>query len=816
MYNWNRIKAEISVNIEKIFSSSIQPTYGDFQDTLELFFKVIHVKCNNRFIDGLTRSILPALSQAYITDKGTINPLKILAEELEPFYKKLLLLIYNHDHTQDRSKTLGPLMEELHLSTIINGRSVGFPELFKESNLVNYKGQAEYIEYLGQAYLIRNQVHNSPNWDYIEIFTNLRSILIAYLYPVQKYKAEITTSISRYMQINAPEIDVIVDNHTKALYEFISLGNNTIELKKQILNSSILYYLLSKGEASVEDIMSYCNEQFNSDADKAFYIRITNSLQSEKKVVQDSRNKDLFKLTESETERLKRAIENFDFLEKNFSLSVQQVLNAYSLGQHTNEVIIQLKDLLEANYDIDLYEIFSQISEASNNENCSRFIKYLDSITLSKDLSRELFFNLLRLCEENDILHKLSASKVISGYINSNQLQNYLRLQERVVYMDTQIILYVLCAYYKEVKDYNVYYNITRDLLRYSDQNPNVSLHVSQYYVYEAAYHFKEALLLVPFEELSFFGPKNSHNVFFQFYEFLMNHGLLEEETKSFEDFLGGYGFEYEDVSGSSFIQIAAGLITGFLESFGIIVENIHKPINQAHDEVFEIYKNALNTLGRPRLEATVENDATMLYYLTNKYSSNQEPFFITWDHSFYEARKKYLAKFKGCRNFYLYTPSKLLTNLSLTKFEINTEGVTKEFLSILDADDIQSKTNQFLDIINQLFDIDKEERRRYMAKIKEFKEKYIIDQGGQTDEGSSEEKVQPYSALLHELAINVTRKKSKISFDSLKTILSDEKYFEPLTQIFDKELEYYTQNFKFSDKFMDSVSSLIKLKNNP
>jgi len=557
--------------------------------------------------------------------------------------------------------------------------------------------------------------------------------------------------------------------------------------------------------------MNHCNHQFNSNADKAFYVRTTNALLSEKKLIHDPVNNELLRLSEIETDRLQKAISNFDFLEKNFLLSVQQILCSYALEQHTNEVISNLKLLLEANYDIDLYEIYNQVSEPTNNENCSNFIKYLETITKTKEDSNEIFFSLLRLCEENDFLHRLSVSKVISGYINSNQLQNYLRLQERVVYMDTQIILYVLCIYYKEVREYNVYYNITKDLLKYSELNPNVSLHVSIHYVYEAAYHFKEALLLIPFEELNFYGPRNSHNVFFQYYEFLNNNEMLDYDINTFADFLEGFEFDSEDVFSSSFLQVAAGLITRFLESFGISVENIHKPLNQAHEEVFDVFKNVLNTLGRPRQEATIENDASMLYFLTNKYSPDQEPFFITWDNSFYEARKRYLTKFRGCKNFFLYTPSKLLTNLSLTIFEINPESVTKEFLSILDADDIQSKTSNFLDTINLLFDIDKDERRKYLAKLNEFKLKYIIDQEASPEEGGNEEKVQPYSALLHELANNVNKRDSKLSLDSLKALLSDEKYFDALTEIFDKELEFYTGNYRFSTKFVDNVYSLIK-----
>jgi hypothetical protein len=815
MFNWNIIKREISLNVEKIFTDKNKPVFKNFNESLDLFYKVVLVKCNNKLLDGLTRSVLPALHQAYVTDKGSINSLKVIAEELEPFYKKIILLIKNQDLTSDSKKTLGPLMIELNLSKKINNKTKSFPDLFNEANLLTYKNEDEYLEFLCHSYLIRNQVHNSPNWDYIEVFTNLRSILVSYFYPVLLYSKELNSAISKQIVEFAPEIEEKFDNQTRALYEFITHGNSTIEIKKQILNSSILYYLLSNSPSSINEISEHCNKQFNLTLESSLYKRTVSSLMTERKVLHDELDKDKIKLSESERTRLGKAISDFEFQERNFLFLINQTLIEYNLESHIDDLVTNLRVLLETNYENDIYEIYNQAFEVTNNENCYKFIKYLESISNSKDIANEIFFKLLLSCEENDFLHRVSASQVISKYTNSNQFQNYIRLQQRIVFMDAQLIIYILCVYYKDVNDFNIYYNITKDLLKHSEKHVNVKLVTSIHYVYEAAYHLKEALLLIPFEDLGFYEPKNSQNVFYQYYAYLKQNDHLDNDVNSFEDFISGFDLSYDDHFSKNYLQNTGRLIIQFLESFGIQVEHIIKPTSPARDDVFSAFKNALNILRRPRQEVTIENDATMLYYLTNKYNADQEPFFVTWDNAFYEARKRYLAQNKGCKNFFLYSPSKLLTTFSLTKFEINPESVTKEFLSILDADDLQSKATNFLDTLSFLFDIEKEERRKYISKLREFKEKYIIDQPLQLEETILEERSQPYNALFKEFTYHVNGKNPKFTLDELKELMSNDEYFDPLTQLLDKELEYYTQNFSFTDNLFISVGKLIKkLKN--
>lgn len=810
MQNWDRIKQEITLNVGKVFSSTIQPCYLDFNQGLDLFYKVISVKCNNKSLDGLTKTVLPALFDAFSSHKGELNPVKILAEELEPFLKKICLLLYNKDYSNDHFKSLGPLMEELHLSTIINNRgNIKFPDLFSEQNIITYKDGEGYVEFLANSYNIRNEVHNSPSWDYIEVFQNLKSLLVAYIYPVLKYKNELTSAISTlFIDVN-PLVSNAPNLHEKALYEFISLGNNTVELKKQILKSSILYYIFEKQNPKIEDIHIFCNTKHNLQANPSVYKSIISSLITENRLRYSNPARSEVELVISEKERIRNAIDNFEFQEKNFNLAISQCLQKFNIESEVLNIIERLKKLLESNYNSDIYEIFNQVYSAnSNNEQCHFFISYIDSVIQDKNSIHDLFFELLLICQENDFLHKMSASYVLSKYIDSTSMQNYLRQQERTVYIDSQILFHAICYYYSEnATGYsNAFYNTTRDLLKYSEQNENIKLRTTIYYVNETAYHLKEALLLIPFEELGFFEAHNSQNVFYRFYKFLSEEQLLEEEVDSFAEFLRELDFEYEDVFKPDFIIFGSRIITEYLNSLGIQVEFIKK--YSQGSSAYETFKNTLNVLGKPRQEITIENDASMLNLLCEPNEHN-DFFFSTWDTAFYDARKKYIENIKASKHFYLYSPAKLLTNFSLANFEVNPTSVTLEFQSILDAEDIQSKTSGMLDILSNFFDIGKEERRKYITKLKEFKTKYVIDIDGKPDESHREDREQPYIILIKDLTYNFNRK-NKYNLDDLKSLFNTDGYFENIATLFESELEYYQKNLKFTGNLTTELHKLI------
>src|SRR4051812_23046120 len=102
--NWIKIKSELTLNLKRIFENSNNPKYSNFDEGLDLFNQVVLLKTNIHSFDGTSRTILNAIEDAYTQKMGELEPLKILAVELESFLKKLIFLRDNKNYSTDRSK----------------------------------------------------------------------------------------------------------------------------------------------------------------------------------------------------------------------------------------------------------------------------------------------------------------------------------------------------------------------------------------------------------------------------------------------------------------------------------------------------------------------------------------------------------------------------------------------------------------------------------------------------------------------------------------------------------------------------------------
>jgi hypothetical protein len=429
----------------------------------------------------------------------------------------------------------------------------------------------------------------------------------------------------------------------------------------------------------------------------------------------------------------------------------------------------------------------------------------------SENNANELFFNLLVVCEQNDFLHRISLGNVFANLSNPAQFQNYVRIARKNVYLDTQILIYTLCTWYEKVDDFeNVYYRTVRELIDFSDRHSNVKLYTTTLYVAETAYHLKEALLLIPFEEVDFLQKfKASNNVLYKFYKHLKDTQKLDDNIDNFENFLGEFDLFYDDIYDKKFIQIASELIIKYLESLNIEIIEIPKVDK---DPAFEIFKNSLTISGKLRPEITIGNDAILMTYLSSRANHEFEPIFTTWDTAFYEARKRYFAKFRGSNSWHLFSPAKLLNHLSLLEFEVNAQSLTNDFLSILYSPENTSKADNFLDAMSNLFDIGKEEKRRYLVRLKQFSNEYVLEVN-KVDTGVEHEKeeTQPIEILINRLTYHYKNWNNPYNLDDLKAVFDNSDYFDRIMNVFKRELENLSNNLEVSKNLFTDIDEVIQ-----
>lgn len=818
-YNLGDIKSELTNNCQKVFDRSTFPTHHDFHPNftfdagINLFFRIVLFKTNIHKLDGLSRTLLPALQDALIREKGELNPLKIIIEELEPFLKKLIHIKsgFSLDYSNDRGKTLMPLLKELQLNQALNTTN----PLYDETTLSSFSGQTEFAYYLCNSYLIRNQIHNSPNWDLVETTTNLRDILVVYLYATFKWYSTLESPVSSVPLPNQARVTskthLFDDPKLKPLYDFISYNHATFEIRTEIVKSYILHFLSNQSQpVKIDRIQESCNTQFKTSTDKSFYDRTLRDLSKTGKIEVDGLLDDDYKISSAEFKRIKDVKEFFAFQEDMFVYEITEVLKKHGIEAHTSVIIDQLKTLVEKNYNIDVAKVASDGYGIENNEpNLKLFINYLSSLYNSGDVD-SLFKDLMKVCADNDFIHRVTASHALAEVSDLSEFEQYIRQAQRNIFLDTSILLYALCHWYEATKKYdNVYYRVVKDLIEYKEENDNVSLKTSGNYISEVAYNFKEALLLAQIDEIGLFHDmttENSSNVFYAFYRYLKSEFQLEEHIKTFFDFLAEFGI-FEDMltDDKRFMYQAALQVAELLERQEIYA------LTLPNYNIESAYNDFKNSLKYPRPTETMNNDSKMICFLSDKGQHSTEPIFATWDMNFSEARKKFLKKNPHSQPWHLFTPSKLINHFQLLDFKINAESATNDYLTIIDSSNLRDKTKFTLDAVSDLFNINKEERRKYINKLKEFNQKYVFNLDvREAGEGDIIEQ-KPVEKILAEINKHYSSSRpSGYNYNDVKQVFDNKDFFDRVVNILEEELASYLKNKELSGKLISQIDCLI------
>lgn len=265
--NWSEIKEEIKRDIGDIFQTN-NPAYPDIDKGIMLFQKVIYSKVGSFELGGLHRAFPQALHEAYTTKIGQLGPLRIIATSLESYLKKIALIANLDTPSAVHSKQLMALLKLLQLNTALTNQLFGqYPQLL-DSELVNYKGHTEYLEYICCAYLTRNKVHEAPDWNRKAVIEKLTNLLIVFIYAALKFQDQIEATPDMTPQT---KISDKIGDDQKYLYYFISFGSTTNRIRNQVVSSFILNHLQEKGELKVEEIQASTNGFFSVDMITSYY-----------------------------------------------------------------------------------------------------------------------------------------------------------------------------------------------------------------------------------------------------------------------------------------------------------------------------------------------------------------------------------------------------------------------------------------------------------------------------------------------------------------------------------------------------------------
>lgn len=618
----------------------------------------------------------------------------------------------------------------------------------------------------------------------------------------------------------------ILSTEDRMLFDFISFGSNATEIKTQIIQAYITHILYEKEQLPFDEICSTCCSHFKT-TDLSFFSKMINNLKNRKIIYELQIPPKTYALSSQEIRRIDLLKNQFLFQEQKLVNDLKAELDKFDVKENTLTVITKIRELLESNFNIDKLEILDRAFKIDSDDNqkpVDKFLKYLKKITEggSTDKAKLLGKKILSVCKENDILQKLSAGKLFTSLSNPDVIRDYTRQTERLTFIDSHIAFYALCYYYEDTDYDNYSYKAVKDLLSLDDKFEGINFKIASFYLSEIAFHLKDAIYLIPYEEyglLNDFG--NSTNVFYNYYFFLKEESLLEDHINSFKDFIyAGFELTPDVVNKFNYNEIAFQAIAQRLNSLGISVYN--------GDSYYDSYEDSKRTISELlnksyRPDAAIANDAKMLSILFDDTISINEPVFITQDHVMLNSRSKLHEIYKSKRLWHCFTPNQFVTHISLINFDINSTTITREIVSLFDDTfNLYKKSHQLLDLISRVINVKDETGRKYAQKIKEFKQEYIFDikKTNLPTEGKENENIQqPIVEVVKELTrhYSLNKEEGQLKLDDLRTLFTIDEIFDSVIAFFKKQLlSFITNNSLTSDAFneMDSlISKAVEIK---
>lgn len=202
---------------------------------------------------------------------------------------------------------------------------------------------------------------------------------------------------------------------------------------------------------------------------------------------------------------------------------LHQILSRYNVQLDTHKITELIIKMFHENYSLDIEELVKKSPSQNNTikktyNSLVSYIKQYSQLEISQ--IENLATDLITACNANPLINKSSISSMFVNLFQSDKLDDYINNEKRVLYLDTQILLQIICITYKEFDNHDMLYSMARSFYKTvsSSSDVPISLHTTTGYVDEVVRHLWNALKLERFLSLPYIkalGP--SKNVFLIF-----------------------------------------------------------------------------------------------------------------------------------------------------------------------------------------------------------------------------------------------------------------------------------------------------------
>lgn len=692
--NITSIKANLLDLVCDIFSLGT-PNYDRTQveSAIDLLYEVIIYRQQDSSIDDLALRLMELCKDILEDDQYTANNLDLLSTKLEPFLKKIEIMLGNSVD----GKNLCALLKSTQINNNLTTHNYNL-------NTEYAIAEPQYLYYISESYKIRNEIHNAKQQTNSYIRKCIVNVYVVYVYVILTHFETLKKIVDSSELITNP----ISIQEGEWIYDYIMYGKTTTSIKNSILNAYIINCLFDTRRILVDQLREKCGTYFKMEFNPTYFGKILKDIGPDiiKRI-----GKDEVTLTDSEYKRVNKIKEDYKDYKDLFDSYFVDILQKYHISLSAKDQI--LKDLLG---------FFSKQYFSDDKDQIDDIAFLQESIAklCVKDV-KSLVVDLFMLCKQCDYVKTISACQVLTHLMDIERYQYV--LEPKKIFVDTQFILYCLCLDYAKYPKFwdEEMYLVTRDLCEESRKHPNIELCFSKHYLPEVVHHMKSALNLIAYEKIFSVTKGLSANIFYKYFIALKDALILDAEITFAEFMYDRFGVSEEDLYNKHIDDICSSAIINILKGHVKIFTLNHYSF---FDNAKTAFNDACETYSlRKKTPYTLKNDAIMLSALADISTSTSAPIFLTWDKTFPLANKIYKDLF--CRNndavWHIFTPTKFFNNVSLFNLKIDQVHLSDAIMSVLNKD-LSNTTKTIYDCHNKLLDIKnipQEQRRKYIMNIK-------------------------------------------------------------------------------------------------
>ncbi|WP_433903212.1 hypothetical protein [Sphingobacterium puteale] len=609
-----------------------------------------------------------------------------------------------------------------------------------------------------------------------------------------------------------PERFNIADKQTKILFDVLTLDHNSIEIKKNFINSYVFSYLFTNPNSTLDQIFTYTNTHLKNTLSKEFLEKEVNNLKGKGFLVTPT-DKKKFSLSDEKSAEIETIFEKVENQESEFKFTLIDFFQKYKIECDSNEVVDLLYKLYKENYTIDIDEVKSNNNSfsASIKKTYNDLISYFTRLGVPKDRSEIITKELVQICKDNEFLNKLSSTYLFNDLYSSDKLEKYVNDKNQLVFLDTQILIRLICVLYDSkinftdiaMQSVKILYSTIR---KFKDK---VKLISSYDYVGEVAGHLYEAYKLQRFLNLPFITKLgNSKNVFYNTFSELYNSEILPEGME-FIDFIEELlDADLYSLNERDFLKLAEDKISDILEQLNI--ELIYHPNYPNYLSIKKEYEISLAYQSKSRSYKATENDLRTILYLSSKENHLNpesghinEPFLITWDSAFYTFRKELVREHKELGYWYIYSPLKLVDRLSVMNFQLNPQSISLNIVALTETNfNYSTRTSSFLDVISSFFNTQNVDELSIIHKLARLKDNSRELDVIPIDDDIKERENEAFTNILVNLKNYYNSYEAKFAFNDVIDIFEMPKNENLIISIFENTLANYKKRSDLGEMF--------------